>query len=84
MKRATLAILIAFSYVSFADTDIQRGDLAGAIAESERELRAIAESDPDAFDLEHLREVGTYAYMCYPEYGSYSAEVDALCAKLEH
>lgn len=62
--------------------DLQRGDLNAAVKASEAELRAIAERDPDAFDMENFEEQGALKYMCDPANGSYSAELDKACAEV--
>lgn len=42
----------------------------------------IATNDPDAFDMQNLKDQGTYEYMCLAGDGaSYSIELDKLCAE---
>lgn len=43
-----------------------------------------AEQHPDAFDMDNLKEQGTYSYMCSPEYDGEDANVlKQLCSQYE-
>jgi hypothetical protein len=78
LEAAGITVTLILSSVAGAQ-DIQRGDLAGAIEASRAELVAIAQNDPDSFDMEHLEEVGALEYMC-GDLGV-SAELDLACSR---
>lgn len=59
---------------------VERGDLKSAVRASEAELVRIAESDPDAFDLQNMRETGVVRYMCETD-AEYSTELTAACER---
>lgn len=82
LKRLEAAgIIVTLIIASSAGAQgLERGDLKSAVRASEAELIRIAESDPDAFDLQNMRETGIVRYMCETD-AEYSTELTAACER---